>query len=470
MREDIQRIWEAALDAAMPDRLISKTLSWDGRTVQYRDQLVWTVNESDVIYIFSFGKAACEMVESLSRLFTGRTLKGMIITKKGHGRSIDGFRVLEAAHPIPDYQSVQAAKAVIAWINEEVPPESPMIVTISGGGSSLFCLPDQGVSLEDKIQTNQLLLSCGADIKEINCVRKHLSAVKGGRFSRLLGRRPVLSLILSDVVGDYLDAIASGPTVPDPTTFDDALHVFKKYGLIKHAPKPVLERLEKGKQGEYPETVKTNKQYSGNEMNRGEAAESHSLTPLNDPVLVRPFPNQSVLVIGNNFHACKAAVDEAKKMDYSSHFLSSSLEGDTMECAHYHQAVAREIVTRGHLKTPTCIVSGGETTVRLRGDGLGGRNQEFVLCWIEALEHWGVPIVVASLGTDGTDGPTDAAGAIADNRTMSRARARQMSPGAYLHRNDSYHFFSSLNDLIMTGPTGTNVMDIHIILIGTGNA
>ncbi len=307
-----------------------------------------------------------------------------------------------------------------------------------GRASALLPLPAEGISLADKQATTEALLACGADIHEMNTIRKHLSAIKGGQLARMAWPATVITLVLSDVIGDDLDVIGSGPSVPDRSTFAQALDIVQRYGLLRRVPKPVLARLKRGAAGAVQETPKP-----------GDAA----------------FNSVRNVIVGSNRAALDAAAVAARSLGYRTLVLSSSMEGETRDVAGVHAAIAREIRASGRpLKPPACIISGGETTVTMRrGDGLGGRNQEFALAaarGIAGMEN----VVVLSLGTDGTDGPTDAAGAIADGRTVARASEIGMSAAETLARHDSYHFFEPLGDLIRTGPTGTNVMDVHIVL------
>ncbi len=440
MRKDAARIWTAAIEAVRPARLMADRLRREGDRLVVADRLEWPVDPQRG-YVLGIGKAAADMVAGLADVMGDWPLEGIILTKDGHGRPVPGCRMLEAAHPLPDQRGEAAAREVLHWLRTGLPPGAPLVVALSGGGSALFCLPAEGITLADKIAVNDLLLSCGADIREINAIRKHLSAVKGGQLARLVGSRPVLTLVISDVVGDPLDAIASGPTVPDPTTFADALAVLDRYDLRHRVPPAVRQRLEKGSDRQLEETVKPG-----------------------DPV----FENKRTVVLGNNFVACEAAAGEAEARGYTPVVLSSLMDGDTAACARFHQALVREAVRSGHpAAAPVCVISGGETTVTVTGDGRGGRNQEYVLHWVRMLAELEAPVVVASVGTDGTDGPTDAAGALADNETGGRAGAAGLDPVEFLADNDSFHFFDALDDLIRTGPTGTNVMDVRLHLVGT---
>jgi hydroxypyruvate reductase len=320
-----------------------------------------------------------------------------------------------------------------------------VIVLVSGGGSSILCAPAQGLSLEDKIATTRLLLASGATINEVNCVRKHLSAVKGGRLAAAMAPASVLTLVLSDVVGDELDAIASGPTVPDPTSFADALAIAGRYGLLERLPPPVVTRLRVGAAG-------------------GRGAPSDTPKP-GSPA----FEHVRTLLVGTNRLALTAAEGEAKRRGYGTLVLSSRITGESREVALVYLGIGKDIAASGFpLAAPACVIAGGETTVTLRGRGKGGRNQEMALAFIAALgrspEH-GERIVFLSGGTDGNDGPTDAAGAIVDLSTFENARVAGIDPDTALASNDSYSFFSSAGGLVKTGPTNTNVCDIQVLLV-----
>jgi hydroxypyruvate reductase len=299
-------------------------------------------------------------------------------------------------------------------------------------------MPVEGITLDEKMAATNLLLKSGVSIQEMNTVRKHLSQVKGGQLARLAHPATLISLILSDVVGDPLDVIASGPTVGDPTTFQECHEVLNRYALHDKLPASVKSHLEAGREGRIPETPKPD-----------EALFSRTLS----------------ILVGTNMQALKAAAKQAEKLGYTSLILSSLIEGDTTEAARFHAALAREIVMSGHpVRPPACLISGGETTVVVRGQGKGGRNQHFAL--EAALEIEGLQgVCLLCGGTDGTDGPTDAAGAVVDGDTVARALAKKLNPSEFLAENDSYHFFQHLGDLLITGPTNTNVMDLRLVLV-----
>ncbi|HEY3841529.1 MAG TPA: glycerate kinase [Bryobacteraceae bacterium] len=417
LRKAAIQIFRAALKAADPAEAV-------------RRHFTTPPTSFERIFVVGAGKATAPMAQAVEQILGKRIAGGLINVKHGHSLKLNRIEQNQSGHPVPDEAGVRGAQH-IATIAREATARDLLICLISGGASALMPLPAPPITLAEKQATTNLLLACGATIHEINAVRKHISAIKGGQLAALASPARVLSLILSDVIGDNLDVIGSGPTSPDASTFHTARGVFDKYGIWNKAPRAVRLRLEAGSRGEIPETPKTLK----NAENR---------------------------IIGSNRLALDAAAVKAKQLGFKTLILSSSIEGETREVAGMHAAIAREIRQSGRpLKSPACVISGGETTVTLRGKGKGGRNQEFALAaavGIAGLEK----VLVFSAGTDGTDGPTDAAGAQADGKTLQRG------PEALrrLANNDSYDFFEPLKDLILTGPTGTNVMDIHLILVG----
>ncbi len=381
------------------------------------------------IYVIGAGKASAEMAQAIERLLGKRIAGGLVNIKYGHAARLRRIELNECGHPIPDLNGELGAQR-IAEIAAQAGQDDLVLCLVSGGASALLPSPAPPITLEEKQDTTRLLLHCGANIHELNCVRKHISAVKGGRLAQLAWPATVLALILSDVIGDDLDVIGSGPTVPDPSTFSDARAILAKYGIAGKVPPAVWERLS------------------------GRASE----TPKPGDKVFKKVQN---LIVGSNRLAVDAAVERAKSLGYRTLVLSTFIEGETRDVARMHAAIAKEIRATGQpVKPPACVISGGETTVTIRGTGLGGRNQEFALA--AALDIAGLrDVVVLSAGTDGTDGPTDAAGAIADGSTV----ARGLDAAAFLANNDSYHFFENLGDLIKTGPTGTNVADVRIMLL-----
>jgi hydroxypyruvate reductase len=345
--------------------------------------------------------------------------------------------VHEAGHPVPDQSSVAATRDLAALLRE-VTPRDLVFCVISGGGSALLTLPAEDLTLADLQATTQLLLRAGATIHEINTLRKHLDIVKGGGLARLTNGAPIVSLILSDVIGDDLSVIASGPTVPDPSTFAAAWRIVQQFDLVDQLPAAVRTRLRHGAAGEIPDTPKPG-----------------------DPL----FDRVQTVIIGSNAQAAQAAEKAAQQLKFNTLLLTTQVQGEAREVAKVAAAIATEIARYNRpVPKPACLILGGETTVTLKGHGLGGRNQEIALAAALAID--GLPnTLIAALGTDGTDGPTDAAGAIATGDTVEHARSIGLDAQAYLADNDAYHFFQPLGDLIVTGPTGTNVNDVLVVLV-----
>jgi len=437
LRRTALDIFGAALKAVDPAEAIRRHVHREGSFLKAGSS-TFDLSQIRNIFVVGAGKASAPMGAALEEILQDRITEGLLVTKYGHLGPVRRIRLLEAGHPVPDEAGLQAARAILDLV-ERAGEGDLVIVLISGGGSALLPSPVEGVTLEEKQKLTGLLLACGATIKEINAVRKHLSRIKGGRLAQVAFPAKVLALILSDVVGDPLDAIASGPTAPDPTTFTTAFEILRSYRLLDQVPSSILKHLEAGLEGRIAETPKAN-----------------------DPL----FEGVANVIVGSNLLALLAAKARAEELGLRTLILSSSIEGETREVAKVHGAIAREVRSTGHpIPPPACLVSGGETTVTLKGRGKGGRNQEFVLA--AALEIEGLSkVVVLSCGTDGTDGPTDAAGALADGETLARAKALGLDPTRFLGENDSYHFFQALGDLVITGPTNTNVMDIRLILVG----
>lgn len=426
MRRHALRIFRAALQAADPrEAILTRLRRYNLRRFQN-------------VYVVGAGKAGATMAAALERVPGLRIAGGLVNVKYGHGARLRRVELCECGHPVPDENGLAGAKR-IAEIARQAGSRDLLLCVVSGGASALLPLPAEGISLADKQSTTQALLACGADIHELNTIRKHLSAIKGGQLAKMAWPATVITLVLSDVIGDDLDVIGSGPTVPDRSTFAQALEIVRRYGLLTRVPKPVRSRLERGAAGRVEETPRS-----------GSPA----------------FARVRNVVVGSNRIAVDAAARMARELGYRTMVLSTTIQGETRDVARVHAAIAREIGASGRpLKPPACIISGGETTVTLRErHGLGGRNQEFALA--AALDIAGMDdVVVLSAGTDGTDGPTDAAGAIADGHTVARANTKGLSAANALARNDSYHFFEPLGDLIRTGPTGTNVMDVHLVMV-----
>lgn len=390
------------------------------------------------ILVVGAGKASGAMAHALEEVLGDRISAGLVAVKDGYTAPTRKVTLLEAGHPIPDERGLRAASQILA-LARAATADDLLVVLISGGGSALTPCPAPPITLEEKRALTRLLLAAGATINELNAVRKHCSLLKGGCLAQAAAPAAVLSLILSDVIGDPLDTIASGPTAPDPTTFGDALGILERFGLRAKAPRAIVEHLGRGARGEVPETPKA------------------------DDPLFRRVDNR---IIGNNTLVVDAAVRRAQALGFHAHVLSRSLQGEARTAGRELADLARAVRASGRpVAPPACLIAGGETTVTVRGQGLGGRCQEFILGAALSLQGMEEAVVLAA-GTDGTDGPTDAAGALADGTTITRAARRNLDARASLEANDSYRFFSGLGDLITTGPTNTNLLDLYLLLVG----
>jgi len=378
------------------------------------------------------GKAAVAMASGAAAVLGDRLRTGAIISPGT--QTVVGFESIRGGHPIPDAGSERGGRRALE-LAASLRDRETLLVLLSGGASALMAVPADGITLADKQRTTAQLLRAGADIYALNTIRKHLSAIKGGWLAdRAAGR--VRTYVISDVVGDDVSVIASGPTVFDASTFDDARGLIDRFGGAGAFPAPVVDRLDRGVRGDIRDTPK--------------AAVGHAVAP-------------TIAVIGSRRNAMAGAAARAAALGYEVLRLDDAVVGDAREAAVSH---VRAVLARAaDLRRPACVVSSGETTVRVTGSGRGGRNQEFALAGAEPLAHAGGEAMLASVGTDGVDGPTDAAGAIADTTTLDRARRANLSPAQFLHDNNSYAFFDPLGDLVRTGPTGTNVGDLQVILL-----
>jgi len=388
------------------------------------------------IYVIGGGKASGSMAEAIEQILGKYITNGLVNVPQGSKQNTKIIEPHEASHPIPDEAGVEGTRSMLKML-EQAKEDDLIICLISGGGSSLMPLPRGEISISDKREITNALLKCGATINEINTVRKHISDFKGGWLAKKAYPATILNLILSDVVGDPLDFIASGPTVPDSTTFNNAVKILEKYRLWSNAPASIRKVLSDGEKGIIPETPKAD-----------------------DEAFKKVFN----VVVGNNRLASLTAREYLKSEGLNTLLLTATLEGEARHVGVMLASIAREVSASGNpVPKPAGIIAGGETTVTVTGKGLGGRNQEIALATVRNLKGMN-GVVVASLSTDGVDGPTDAAGAIVDGKTLVRAAKMGLTPEEYLAENDSYHFFSKLGDLIFTGPTGTNVNDVSVIV------
>jgi hydroxypyruvate reductase len=419
MREHAMKIFQAGLQAVDPLEAIIRHVTLNDNVLRISDRQ-FNLKDYDRILVVGAGKAVAPMAKALEDLLGNRISDGVIVVKDEHGLPLKKIKICEASHPVPDERGVQGTEEILSLV-ETAGKRDLIICLISGGGSALLIAPVHDISLEDKQNATKLLLACGATIHEFNTVRKHLSRAKGGRLAQMAYPATVTSLILSDVV-------------------KDAEQILKDYGIWDQLAPTVRNHLEKGASGQIEDTPKSD----------------HAV-----------FQQCSQVLVGTNLQALKAAGQEAQRLGYHPLILSSKVEGEAREVAKFYTAIAREALSSENpFKPPVCVLAGGETTVTLTGEGRGGRNQEFALA--AALTIAGLDnIVVLSGGTDGTDGPTDAAGAIADGTTVTRALEKGLDPKDFLRRNDSYSLFQKLEDLLMTGPTRTNVMDMYMLLIGS---
>ncbi len=436
MQNDSRKIFHEGLSAVEPGAAIKKYCKLKGNIFHIGGQQ-YDISLFKNIFVIGFGKATAPMAAALEQILGKRINCGIISVKYGHVAKLDRIKINEAGHPLPDQNGQKAAESILK-LAKTTGKDDLVFCLISGGGSALLPLPHTGITLKDKQDTLQALFNCSATIHEINALRKHISMIKGGRLAEAVYPATLISLILSDVVGDDLDVIASGPTVFDSTTFSICMEILNKYNITNNIPHVVVNHIKSGVLKKLPETPKSD--HPGFEKTRN-------------------------LIVGSNGEALTAAKKKAESLGYNTIILSSMIEGETRHVARVHSAIAKEILkTKNPLCSPACIISGGETTVKITGTGLGGRNQEFALA--AAFDIAGNEnIVVLSGGTDGTDGPTEAAGAFSHTFTIKKALSMGIAPYNFLNNNDSYHFFQKLDDLFITGPTNTNVMDLRIVLV-----
>ncbi len=461
---DLKTIFTRAVDSVNPENLIRDRLNING------DRLTITSEGGNLdidlraytrIVVIGAGKATARMAKAVEAICGDRITEGLISVKYGHTEPLSIIETIEAGHPVPDFNSLHAAARILE-IADRADEQTLILNLISGGGSALLAAPLNSViegvevapkgtsslrsvalTLEELQETTRVLLGSGATIEEVNCIRKHLSTIKGGRLAEHAYPALQINLLLSDVIGDRLDTIASGLSTHDNTTYNQALAILEKYGIKVAVPARVARTLEAGHLGLIPETPK-----------RGAAL----------------FERVNNLIIGNNLVAVRAAVGEAKHLGYSSIALSSRVIGEAREAAKVFAGIVKDVQRHGILVgRPSCIVWGGETTVTLQGPGKGGRNQEFALSFLLELQEYAVwdeqGIALLAASTDGNDGPTDAAGAFASTGVLVKSAELSLDPLDYLKNNDSYTFFDKTGFLLRTGPTNTNVCDLQIALV-----
>lgn len=440
-RKRCDQVWDimsAALIAVDPAQAIKHNVSLEGDSLRI-GQRSYDLSKYERIFVVGGGKAGSPMVAAIEEILGQRITAGLVNVKHGYlpaeTAKVRRVEIIEAGHPTPDEAGRRGAERMVEMLSS-LAERDLVLCLISGGGSALMTLPVPTINLGDVQALTGALLRCGATINEINAVRKHISRIKGGQLARLIHPAQTVSLILSDVVGNPLDVIASGPTVPDTTTFAQAYGVLEKYNLLDKVPASIVEHLAAGVAGKIAETPKEG-----------------------DPAFATVYN----LIVGSNEIAARAALNRARELGFNTQLLSTYVEGEAREVAKVLAAIAKEMAKSGQpIPRPGCLVVGGETTVTITGEGKGGRNQEMALAAALALEGW-EDVMVVTLATDGTDGPTDAAGGVATGETVAWARELGLDPEEYLANNDSYHFLEALGALIVTGPTNTNVNDLAFV-------
>jgi len=433
LRKQTLDIVEAGINQVLPVNIIKSAVKYDAK----QKKLIISGKSHNLpkgrLFIIGGGKAAGQMAETLEKVIGPKNITAGVVMCNSTNYKTKKINIIEASHPVPDQRSIKGVKQMLALKNEyNIDKEDLIICLISGGGSALMTHPVKGINLSDLQKTTKLLLTCGAEIHEINAIRKHLSTIKGGQLGQYFLPTKIISLIISDVIGNDLHTIASGPTSPDPSSFFEAYIIFEKYGLLDHAPKNVLDYLQKGCEGLIEETTKV-------------------------------LPNCSNYIIGDNQLALNAMAKKAKNLGLKPYIATSKQKGDPVKIS---KTRAREIM-QSKYKNYNVILIGGETTLKLpKFTGQGGRNQHYALATILAMQNYKKEWAMASLSTDGNDFLSDTAGAIVDNNSMNAIKKQAIDPSLYLNKYDSHTFFTKIgNSLITTGATGTNVGDVMVYVL-----
>lgn len=435
VRHIAEQVFLAGIESVLPDRLILKWMEIRDGMLHIGD-LHFDLNKTGSIYVIGAGKASALMGEAVEKIMGSRIKEGHIVVKYGHSVKLKHIKVSEAGHPVPDNHGLGATSEILK-IAEKATEKDLVICLISGGGSALLADFPEGSSLKEIMVVNDLLVKSNACIMEINAVRKHISSVKGGRLARKVAPATLVTLILSDVPGDAPDVIASGPTVPDPTTYQDAFDVLSKFNLLELVPPSLLKHIKGGTEGKYDETPKT-----GNAI----------------------FEKTFNHLIGTNRIALEAAKNRAHDFNLNALIIDDKIQGDNSSVAEYLVETALQFQSDPREVKPVALLFGGETTVTMSGKGKGGRNQHLALLCAGLLKDK-AGITILSAGTDGNDGPTDAAGAVVDSDTYRKAISGKINTLKFLAEFDSYNFFRKAGGHIITGPTRTNVMDIIVVIV-----
>lgn len=437
VRQKIITVLESALTAVDPYGAVLHVLQRNGNQLTVGD-CSYDLAQFHRIFVIGAGKAGAPMAQAVEKVLGDRITAGLVVVKSDHGGPTNHVTIAEASHPMPDAAGAAAGQQILA-LAREAGPTDLVIALLSGGGSALLVAPAEGLTLADKQGMTNALLACGATINEINCLRKHCSAVKGGQLARTVAPATLLTLALSDVIGSPLDVIASGPTVPDDSTWTDAWAVVEKYDLMEKFPLPVVARLRAGLAAEIADTPKS-----------GEPA----------------FAKTQNIIVADNRVAAEAALAKAQEVGYHTMLLTTYVEGEAAQVAKVAVGLAKEVRATGHpIAAPACLVLGGETTVTLGANpGRGGRNQELALAAAIALQN--IPgITIVALATDGSDGPTDSTGGLADGNTVARGQSAGCNALAALRGHNAYPFLQATHDLLLTGPTQTNVNDLIFVFV-----
>jgi len=437
---EVELILSESLKSVDPYLAVVNQVELNGHWLIIADEMI-DLAQYQQVYLIGFGKAVLPMAKGISSVLSSYVKEGFLITKyfnESHIKALPpSFTVCRGNHPVPGEDTFRSTKRLLDFLSK-ISEDDLVLCLISGGGSALCSMPVEGVRPDVIKEMTRVMLACGAEINEINALRKHVDRIKGGGLASLIHSARLITLILSDVIGSPLDVIASGPTVPDKSNFADLQRIIEKYNLAEKLPQQIIELVRKGNAGNVPDTPK-----SGSSC----------------------FSSVSNVLIGSNLTACQSAMRAAQKAGFNSMLLTTYLRGEAREAGRFLAGIIAEIVATGNpIQRPACIILGGETTVTIHGDGLGGRNQEMALGAVRDLAGL-QKVLLVTLGTDGEDGPTDAAGAWVTGDTLAKSVQSGMNPDQYLDNNDAYHYFEALGQLIQIGPTGTNVNDIAFLFV-----
>jgi glycerate-2-kinase len=435
---DLMEMINSAIKSVNAEVLVKNVVRRNGNNLEILGEAI-NLLQYERLFVVGGGKAAAAMALAIEDILSDRITNGLVNVKYGHSEKLAIIRVNEASHPLPDEKGMDGAKHILELVSQ-AGGNDLVIVLLSGGGSALLPMPQKGITLDDKKRTTEHLLMCGAKIDEINIIRKHISKIKGGRLAEAAYPAKVLTLIISDVVGDKIDAIASGPTAPDNSTFFDCMEIIRKYDLSSKLPKSVAKYIINGTKGIECETVKGN-----------------------SPI----FKNVKNIVIGRNKTALNSAAKKAEELGYDVNVITAELQNNVEEAAKNYAELIKSYLKKADKENRKyCFIAGGETTLDVKGKGKGGRNTHLALKVLNYLPNM-KGYAFCAIGTDGTDGYTEAAGAFITADTYNKSIDMNLNIEEYLMNYDSYNFFKKTNNLIITGPTKTNVMDLHIVLISS---